>query len=86
MTGGLWGLEPRMNTDQHGWIWVDDPRSGVVVSGDALAAGCDLMIALDRLNFKPRKDTEKHGRLCPLREGEVAPEPQTWVRLVGFGV
>jgi hypothetical protein len=35
-------LEPRMNTDQHRWIWLDDPLAGVFVSGDALAAGCDL--------------------------------------------
>ena len=71
-----------MDTDQHRWIWLDDPLAGVVVSGDALAAGCDLTNVLDRLNSRPRKDTEG----IVVREGEVPSEPQTWLRLLSFGV
>ncbi|MEN9557145.1 MAG: hypothetical protein RLZZ232_3431 [Planctomycetota bacterium] len=37
---------------------MDDFLGHVFVSGDALAAGCDLTNVLDRLNFRPRKDTE----------------------------
>ena len=72
------------DTDKHRWIWVDDPRSGVFVSGDALAAGCELTIALVRLGLEPRMNTDKHGRLC-LGEGEVPSEPQARMRLVGPG-
>ena len=47
-----------MDTDNHGWICVNDSLAGNFVSGDALAAGCDLTISLLRLCWEPRKDTE----------------------------
>jgi len=36
-------------TDEQRWIWVTDSLAGNFVSGDALAAGCDLTISLLRL-------------------------------------
>ena len=70
----------RINTDG---FWVDDSLSGVIVSGDALAAGCDLPISLLRLFFEPRMNTDLHGWMRVFLIHERHERHETWMCFVG---
>jgi hypothetical protein len=47
-------------TDEHGWIWLNDPLARVVVYCEAFAAGCDSTGGVVRCVFETTEHTEEH--------------------------